>query len=68
MELVYADEYIACINSGKKPFLAVAGPFVVTNGFVSNTGCYFLDMGGEIYEVKPDFPLSVQWEKESQAE
>jgi len=68
MELVYADEYIASINSGKKPFLAVAGPFVITNGFVSNTGHYFLDIGGELYEVKPNFPLSVQWDEEGQAE
>jgi hypothetical protein len=61
MELLHADEYIACIQAGKKPALAVAGSLIVTNGFLTGSGKYLLEIGGEIYEVKPDFNLSVQW-------
>lgn len=64
MEILHADEYINCLEAGKKPFLAMAGPYKVTNGFVSQTGRYFLDMGGSmLYEVKPDFQLVVQWDE-----
>jgi hypothetical protein len=61
MELLHADEYIACIKAGKKPKIAVAGPFFITNGLVTDTGKYLLVMDGLIYEVKPNFALYVQW-------
>jgi len=64
VETLHADEYIACLNAGKKPFLALAGPLLVKNGFVSQTGRHFLDMGGALYEVKPDFTLIVQWSED----
>ncbi|MCC7129643.1 MAG: hypothetical protein IT297_04515 [Anaerolineae bacterium] len=59
--MLHADEYIACLSAGKKPFLAIAGPLHINNGFVSATGRCFLDIDGSLYEVKPDFALLVQW-------
>lgn len=64
MELLYADEYIACIQAGKKPRIAIAGPFWVKGGYLSQSGKHLLDIDGILYEVKPNFPLYVQWEDE----
>ena len=62
MELLHADEYVACIQAGKKPELAMVGSMLVTDGIVTENGKIFLKIGGNLYEVKPDFTLYVQWE------
>ena len=64
MELLHADEYIACIKAGKKPTLAFVGTKQVTDGMVTQTGKFFLVIGGLLYEVKADFTLYVQWEED----
>lgn len=66
MEMLHADEYIACIKAGKKPQIAVAGSKVVTDGLVTRNGKCFLTIEGVLYEVKPDFILYVQWGSDEQ--
>jgi hypothetical protein len=65
MELLHADEYIACIKAGKKPRMAIVGTKLVSDGMVTDTGKYFLVIGGFLYEVKASFTLYVQWEQDT---
>lgn len=63
MEMLHADEYIACIKAGKKPKLALVGQLSVTDGIITENGSYFLVIDGLLYEVKSDFVLYAQWEE-----
>jgi hypothetical protein len=63
VELLHADEYIACVTSGKKPRLTVVGSMLVTDGMVTGTGKYLLVIDGMLYEVKPDFVVYAEWEQ-----
>jgi hypothetical protein len=64
MEMLHADEYIACIKAGKKPKLALVGQLMVTDGMLTEAGKHFLVIDGMLYEVKPDFVLYAQWDEE----
>ena len=63
MEILHADEYVACVTSGKKPRLTVVGTMLVTDGMVTGTGKYLLVIDGVLYEVKPDFVVYAEWEQ-----
>jgi len=62
MQLMYADEYINCVQSGHKPDLALVGNLPVTDGILTESGKYILVIGGIPYEVKPSFTLYAQWD------
>ena len=63
MEILHADEYVACLTSGKKPKLTVVGTMLVTDGMVTATGKYLLVIDGILYEVKPYFVVYAEWEQ-----
>lgn len=62
MEIISAQDYVTCVETGNKPSLAMVGPLLVTDGVVTESGKYILVVDGAPYEVKPRFRIKVEWE------
>jgi hypothetical protein len=62
LEILHADEYIACLIADKKPDLAMVGTRIVTDGLLTETGRYLLVIDGLLFEVKSDFVIYAQWD------
>ena len=62
MEIISAEEYVACVQTGHKPTIAMVGPLVVTEGVLTQSGKYILVIDGNPYEVNSNFRITVDWE------